>query len=118
MITRLSQSRLALTGLFVLAALIGAGILFAMQTWLPGGDRARIEAVVHDYVLEHPELIPQAIQRLQDRETGRVIAANKAAIRSEEHTYELQSLMRNSYAVFALQQKTTTFGRKKGAIQT
>src|SRR3546814_12600508 len=51
-----------------------------MQTWLPGGDRARIEAVVHDYVLEHPELIPQAIQRLQDRETGRVIAANKAAI--------------------------------------
>src|SRR3546814_12161422 len=75
MITRLSQSRLALTGLFVLAALIGAGILFAMQTWLPGGDRARIEAVVHDYVLEPPELIPQAIQRLQDRETGRVIAA-------------------------------------------
>src|SRR3546814_15162413 len=43
MITRLSQSRLALTGLFVLAALIGAGLLFAMQTWLPGGDRARIE---------------------------------------------------------------------------
>src|SRR3546814_5072399 len=51
-----------------------------MQTWLPGGDRARIEAVVHDYVLEHPELIPQAIQRWQDRETGRVSAANKAAI--------------------------------------
>src|SRR3546814_4291641 len=76
MITRLSQSRLALTGLFVLAALIGAGILFAMQTWLPGGDRARIEAVVHAYVLGHPELTPQAIQRLQDRETGRVIAAN------------------------------------------
>src|SRR3546814_2385509 len=118
MITRLSQSRLALTGLFVLAALIGAGILFAMQTWLPGGDRARIEAVVHDYVLEHPELIPQAIQRLQERETGRVIAANKAAIltpvasawmgnpkgdvtvRSEEHTSELQSLMRIANAVF------------------
>src|SRR3546814_2735696 len=26
--------------------------------------------------------------------------------RSEEHTYELQSLMRNSYAVFCLQKKT------------
>src|SRR3546814_1152446 len=103
-----------------------------MQTWLPGGDRARIEAVVHDYVLEHPELIPQAIQRLQDRETGRVIAANKAAIltpvasawmgnpkgdvtvveyfdyncgRSEEHTSELQSLMRSSYAVLRSQTK-------------
>src|SRR3546814_10779060 len=29
-------------------------------------------------------------------------------IRSEEHTSELQSLMRNSYAVFCLHKKTTT----------
>src|SRR3546814_8886653 len=29
------------------------------------------------------------------------------AVRSEEHTYELQSLMRNSYAVFRLKQKQT-----------
>src|SRR3546814_3023673 len=28
--------------------------------------------------------------------------------RSEEHTYELQSLMRNSYAVFCLKKKTNT----------
>src|SRR3546814_8898820 len=28
--------------------------------------------------------------------------------RSEEHTYELQSLMRNSYAVFCLKKKKTT----------
>src|SRR3546814_1942886 len=28
-------------------------------------------------------------------------------VRSEEHTSELQSLMRNSYAVFCLKQKTT-----------
>src|SRR3546814_4775709 len=31
-----------------------------------------------------------------------------ALLRSEEHTSELQSLMRNSYAVFCLKQKTTT----------
>src|SRR3546814_4358996 len=31
-----------------------------------------------------------------------------ASIRSEEHTSELQSLMRISYAVFCLQKKTTT----------
>ncbi|MCM8729412.1 DsbA family protein [Hephaestia sp. GCM10023244] len=83
MITRLSQSRLALTGLFVLAAFIGAAILFAMQNWLPGGggsDRAQIEKVVHQYVLDHPELIPEAMRRLQDRETGQVIAANQEAI--------------------------------------
>src|SRR3546814_5216435 len=30
------------------------------------------------------------------------------ALRSEEHTSELQSLMRNSYAVFCLKKKTTT----------
>src|SRR3546814_8776139 len=31
---------------------------------------------------------------------------NAAASRSEEHTSELQSLMRNSYAVFCLKKKT------------
>src|SRR3546814_2480121 len=31
-----------------------------------------------------------------------------AFIRSEEHTSELQSLMRSSYAVFCLQKKTST----------
>src|SRR3546814_7961170 len=34
-----------------------------------------------------------------DRETGAI------SVRSEEHTSELQSLMRNSYAVFCLQKK-------------
>src|SRR3546814_9897742 len=33
--------------------------------------------------------------------------APKAVVRSEEHTSELQSLMRNSYAVFCLKKKTT-----------
>src|SRR3546814_6785232 len=43
---------------------------------------------------------------------GRPIVATpgkfSAARRSEEHTSELQSLMRISYAVFCLQKKTTT----------
>src|SRR3546814_1373095 len=34
--------------------------------------------------------------------------ARQAEIRSEEHTSEIQSLMRNSYAVFCLQKKNTT----------
>src|SRR3546814_6159404 len=33
-------------------------------------------------------------------------AANQLSARSEEHTSELQSLMRNSYAVFCLKKKT------------
>src|SRR3546814_5186912 len=37
---------------------------------------------------------------------GRLRAANPAFLRSEEHTSELQSLMRISYAVFCLKKKT------------
>src|SRR3546814_7251857 len=33
------------------------------------------------------------------------VGASKLALRSEEHTSELQSLMRNSYAVFCLKKK-------------
>src|SRR3546814_6088255 len=44
------------------------------------------------------------------RLTGRPAAAVRAGPRSEEHTSELQSLMRISYAVFCL--------KKKKAIQT
>ena len=73
MIERLAANRLLLAGLFVLAALIGAGALLVIQRAIPGvpgGDRAQIEAVVHDYVLAHPELIPEAMQKLQDQQTG------------------------------------------------
>src|SRR3546814_8017110 len=37
--------------------------------------------------------------------SGRTAGQNAQGIRSEEHTSELQSLMRNSYAVFCLQKK-------------
>src|SRR3546814_8887128 len=43
--------------------------------------------------------------RHRRRRDGAVVAARPA--RSEEHTSELQSLMRISYAVFCLQNKTT-----------
>src|SRR3546814_2364354 len=36
----------------------------------------------------------------------------EAAMRSEEHTSELQSLMRNSYAVFCLKKKTRHHKRR------
>src|SRR3546814_9034335 len=38
--------------------------------------------------------------------------------RSEEHTSELQSLMRNSYAVFCLKKKTNTIQKKIAKIST
>src|SRR3546814_7310966 len=53
-------------------------------------------------------LVPTS--RLLSRITGMTVQRNKAVVgqnaRSEEHTYELQSLMRSSYAVFCLKKKT------------
>ncbi|HEX8418767.1 MAG TPA: thioredoxin domain-containing protein [Sphingomonas sp.] len=63
-------------------AAVGGGAIWSYdRVASPGGaDRARIERVVHDYVLANPEIIPQAMQRLQDRESGKLVAANRAAI--------------------------------------
>jgi len=80
MIDRIATSRLALAGLFVLALLIGAGAMWGVDRATPIGDRARIEAVIHDYVLAHPEIIPQAMQKLQDQQVGALVAANRGAI--------------------------------------
>lgn len=44
----------------------------------PGG--ARFDAAVRGYLLAHPEVIPEAMQRLQDRETGKQVAARRADI--------------------------------------
>lgn len=43
-------------------------------------DRTQIEAVVRDYILAHPEIIPQAMAKLQDRETSKLLAANRKAL--------------------------------------
>src|SRR3546814_10451311 len=43
---------------------------------------------------------------LQNRTPPRTNVAGVAGVRSEEHTSELQSLMRISYAVFCLKKKT------------
>src|SRR3546814_4330207 len=51
-------------------------------------------------VLQQPQAVPQPVRALS--------SARSAQPRSEEHTSELQSLMRISYAVFCLKQKHTT----------
>src|SRR3546814_10563379 len=45
-------------------------------------------------------------------------AGGQAGLRSEEHTSELQSLMRISYAVFCLKKKTTTTNQQSTEFQT
>jgi protein-disulfide isomerase len=44
-----------------------------------GAGREEIGRIVHEYLLEHPEVIPEAMERLQERELAQVVDANRAA---------------------------------------
>ena len=63
------------------AAASGVGVwAYDRFTVAGGADQARVERIVHDYVMTHPEIISDAMHRLQDRDTAAAIAANRAAI--------------------------------------
>src|SRR3546814_8487994 len=51
------------------------------------------------------------------RAKSSVIMARKGSVRSEEHTSELQSLMRISYAVFCLKKKKKTNKNKRSTYE-
>jgi protein-disulfide isomerase len=66
-----------------LAALIaGAAATVAITSHAPVSvtDKAAIERIVHDYIMEHPEILPQAMEQLHDREVSKAVAANRSII--------------------------------------
>jgi protein-disulfide isomerase len=81
MIDRLLRNRLALAAAFIACTLLGAALFALIQAALPGvaGDRARIETVVRNYILEHPEILPEAMNRLQERDAQRLQKAQDDA---------------------------------------
>lgn len=70
---RYLSSRAALPLVAVAAALLGAGATFLMSRHNDGSQ-------IREYLLTHPEVIPEAMQRLQERAAAKVIAANRADI--------------------------------------
>lgn len=44
------------------------------------GGRMAIERVVHDYILEHPEILPQAMENLQKRQTSQQLAGVRQSV--------------------------------------
>jgi len=78
------MNRLTLLLVVLLGATFGAVGMWLAERAAPGelgaGDKARIEKVVHDYLLANPEVIPQAMQKLQERESGRAVAADRSRI--------------------------------------
>ena len=74
-----------LAGAGIAAALAGAAIGASVAVYAAGGrsvamDRAGVEALVRGYILEHPEIIPEAMARLQARDTAKAIAASRKAL--------------------------------------
>ncbi len=62
---------------------LGGAALGAVVTGSPvvgTSDKAAIEAVVRDYILAHPEIIPEAMDRLHERETAKAIVADRKGI--------------------------------------
>src|SRR3546814_4432808 len=72
-------------------------------TWLSRRSTARGESASMPCAASPPSTFCQDQVTTSSFCHGRSMA--KAAERSEEHTSELQSLMRNSYAVFCLKKK-------------
>lgn len=65
------------------AAVLGAGIAVAAMLGLhPGGvaNDAATGAAIRTYLLTHPEVIPEAMERLQDKQTASLVAPHRSAI--------------------------------------
>jgi protein-disulfide isomerase len=67
------SSRAALPLVAAAAALLGAGATLLVSRHSDGSQ-------VREYLLAHPEVIPEAMQRLQERNNAKAIAANRADI--------------------------------------
>ena len=64
----------AVAGAAATAAAMGSG------TPVGTADKAAIERIVHDYILANPEILPQAMERLQARDVSKAVSANRALI--------------------------------------
>ena len=65
------------------AALLGAGAAaLALSASAPVNttDRAAIEKIVREYILTHPEILPEAMENLRGKEMAKVIEANRTAL--------------------------------------
>jgi protein-disulfide isomerase len=67
------------------AAALGAVVAIAVTGGFGQGAGGAPDAdatgkIVRAYILDHPEIIPEAMDKLQDKQTGQAIAANRAQI--------------------------------------
>ena len=65
---------------FIAATATGAALGMQSTGTVASGDKAAIEKIVRDYILEHPEIIPEAVERLQAKRVADSIGESRQAI--------------------------------------
>ena len=71
---------MTLGGFAFIAAAAGAALATQAPAAVSPTDKAAIEKIVHDYILEHPEFIPQAVEKLQARRMSSTIEASRSVL--------------------------------------
>jgi len=75
------RRRLLVLGVVGALAAGAAAVAYAASgNALAPADRAAIETVVRDYILNHPEIIPEAIDRLKAKQMAAKIDENRSAL--------------------------------------
>lgn len=65
----------------LLAAVAGIAIGVAAMLWLRGSaSDARVEQVVHNYIMDHPEILPEAMEVLEQRQAAAAIGPRRAQL--------------------------------------
>lgn len=59
---------------------VTAAVLVAVGAAGWFGGRPAVERVVHDYILEHPEILPQAMEELRRREAAKALAGVRQTV--------------------------------------
>lgn len=67
-------------GALALTAIAGVALAAQAPASVNANDKAAIEKIVHDYILEHPEIIPQAVEKLQAKRMSSTIDASRSAL--------------------------------------
>ncbi len=68
-----------------LAGLLVGAVAVAGYYGFSAPDRAATEAIVRDYILDHGEILPQAMERMQQRQASAAVGQHRAALQTPYH---------------------------------
>lgn len=64
----------------IIAAAAGTALAVQAPASVNATDKTAIEKIVHDYILEHPEIIPQAVEKLQAKRMSSTIESSRSML--------------------------------------